>query len=380
MSIPRDRSKETRSEEIQSKRKTTEVEFPRKEFAAADVVLPLGVEAQALTDPRFSSRANNGRKLQVVLRLQRTYGNALIQRLLSNGALRRQEGNFLSSDMVQRINAARGGGQPLAHETRLEMEAALGQDLAGVRVHANSEANGLAKELGAKAFTIGQDVFFGAGIYTPESEAGRETLAHELAHVVQQSRAGEGQPSVLSQPTDAAEVEAQEVGAQLASSSAQMRVPVEESASAGTIQRNPDGGDFSDLEAQFESEVIPSIAAASDALFSAPSRGSLTKARSSLLSSQSNLVSIAATATERSHFHLAAAASGLSSHLGAAVGILDVMLGNPKTPLELGEALDPDSGATQGMIGKVWDAFASPPVAVEGGAEAETPVPATGGM
>jgi hypothetical protein len=55
-----------------------------------------------------------------------------------------------------------------------------------VRAHTSPEADDLSRELGAKAFTTGQDVFFREGAYDPGSTAGRELIAHELSHVVQQ--------------------------------------------------------------------------------------------------------------------------------------------------------------------------------------------------
>lgn len=105
MSTTHDRSKETKSEELQTKRRASEAEPPHKELTP-DVVLPLGAEARALTDPRFSSSANNGRKAQVVLRLQRTHGNAFVQRLLSKGALPQQGGKL--PDLRDRAANQRG--------------------------------------------------------------------------------------------------------------------------------------------------------------------------------------------------------------------------------------------------------------------------------
>ncbi|MBA2298232.1 MAG: DUF4157 domain-containing protein, partial [Actinobacteria bacterium] len=83
--------------------------------------------------------------------------------------------------------AVRGGGRPLDAATRGSMEARFGYDFARVRVHDDARAAAGAARLDAAAFTVGQDVVFGAGRYAPASYAGRHLLAHELAHVVQQS-------------------------------------------------------------------------------------------------------------------------------------------------------------------------------------------------
>lgn len=86
----------------------------------------------------------------------------------------------------KRIEQARGRGAPLPETVLQDMQAQLGQDLSQVRIHTDDEASALCKELSARAFTVGNDIFFDAGEYAPESDAGRELLAHELTHVVQQ--------------------------------------------------------------------------------------------------------------------------------------------------------------------------------------------------
>ena len=80
----------------------------------------------------------------------------------------------------------RGGGQALDSGARAQMEPALGADFSGVRVHTGSQADTLNRDLSARAFTTGQDIFFKQGEYSPGSSSGRELLAHELTHVVQQ--------------------------------------------------------------------------------------------------------------------------------------------------------------------------------------------------
>ena len=70
------------------------------------------------------------------------------------------------------------------------MEKPLGHDFASVRVHADARAAQAASSLNARALTVGDDVAFAAGQYAPHSSAGRELIAHELAHVAQQARGG----------------------------------------------------------------------------------------------------------------------------------------------------------------------------------------------
>ncbi|WP_126247600.1 eCIS core domain-containing protein [Chitinophaga rhizosphaerae] len=84
------------------------------------------------------------------------------------------------------INGMRGGGQPMPAETRGFMEDRFGSDFGNVRVHTGGDAGQLSRNLSARAFTTGNDIFFNDGEYAPHSHAGRQLLAHELTHVVQQ--------------------------------------------------------------------------------------------------------------------------------------------------------------------------------------------------
>lgn len=79
-------------------------------------------------------------------------------------------------------------GVPLDPGVRSDMEARFGADFSGVRVHDDARANSLAADADAKAFTVGSDVVFSAGRFDTATSEGRHLLAHELAHVVQQSR------------------------------------------------------------------------------------------------------------------------------------------------------------------------------------------------
>ena len=82
-----------------------------------------------------------------------------------------------------------GPGRALEPSVRSEMEAKLGHDFSGVRVHSDASAAESARGVRALAYTLGRDIVFGPGQYAPETSAGRRLLAHELTHVVQQSAA-----------------------------------------------------------------------------------------------------------------------------------------------------------------------------------------------
>jgi hypothetical protein len=119
-----------------------------------------------------------------VLRLQKQVGNQAVQRLL---AQRKGGAGFdLDQDTAARINQARSGGQSLDGTVQKQMSDSLGYDFSNVRVHTSPESDQLNQQLGAKAFTTGSDIFFKQGAYDPGSNSGRELIAHELTHVVQQ--------------------------------------------------------------------------------------------------------------------------------------------------------------------------------------------------
>ena len=82
-----------------------------------------------------------------------------------------------------------GAGSRLDPTTRGFMESGFGAGFGDVRIHTGPQASQSAKALNARAYTSGSHVVFGAGEYQPESQGGRLLLAHELAHVVQQTGA-----------------------------------------------------------------------------------------------------------------------------------------------------------------------------------------------
>ena len=92
-------------------------------------------------------------------------------------------------DTAARIQARKGGGAALAAPLRRFMEPRFGADFSAVRVHTDDEAGRLSQRLGARAFTTGGDIFFGRGQFQPGTDAGRELIAHELAHTIQQGAA-----------------------------------------------------------------------------------------------------------------------------------------------------------------------------------------------
>jgi len=91
------------------------------------------------------------------------------------------------------------------------MEPRFGHDFTKVRVHTDAKAAESARAVNASAYTVGQDVVFGAKQYAPGTNKGRQLLAHELTHTLQQRSAVLRAPQALktSQPGDTSELEAE---------------------------------------------------------------------------------------------------------------------------------------------------------------------------
>ena len=89
-------------------------------------------------------------------------------------------------NIESRIHSLKGGGQSLSENDRTFFEPRFGHDFSQVRVHTNLHSANTAQAINSKAFTVGRDVVFGVGQYSPETSSGKRLLAHELTHVVQQ--------------------------------------------------------------------------------------------------------------------------------------------------------------------------------------------------
>ena len=91
----------------------------------------------------------------------------------------------VSSHIESSLNSSKGRGSSIPAATKEQMENSFGADFSHVRLHNDSSAVQMSKDLHAQAFTHGSDIYFNAGKYT-NSTAGRHLLAHELTHVLQQ--------------------------------------------------------------------------------------------------------------------------------------------------------------------------------------------------
>lgn len=127
--------------------------------------------------------------------------SALIQRKASD------EGGVAAGADELLATAAGGSGIALPAELMTKFQSALGVDLSGVRVHTGGDSAAAAAAVSARAYTVGQDIHFGAGEFDPSSPGGEHLLAHEVAHTVQQRGAAPVRQNKLavSGPQDADE-------------------------------------------------------------------------------------------------------------------------------------------------------------------------------
>ena len=109
----------------------------------------------------------------------------LVQQKADSGS----SGQQVKPWVQQQIESSRGSGQSLPDNTRSFMEKGIGASFEGVKVHTDNNAVQMNRDLGARAFTVGNDIYFDQNQYHPESSEGKKLLAHELTHTVQQGAA-----------------------------------------------------------------------------------------------------------------------------------------------------------------------------------------------
>ncbi|MEX6688156.1 DUF4157 domain-containing protein [Danxiaibacter flavus] len=96
-------------------------------------------------------------------------------------------GIISNNGISNRINSLQGRGNTMDNQTQAFMSGGFGVDFGNVQIHTDDNAADLSRQLGARAFTVGNDIYFNTGEYKPSSEQGKHLLAHELTHTIQQS-------------------------------------------------------------------------------------------------------------------------------------------------------------------------------------------------
>jgi hypothetical protein len=194
-------------------------------------------QAEKTASSSLRSKPAESTRTHPVLQLQRAIGNQAVQRLLNSGKVQakltigqpgdayEQEADQMAQQVVssppphtiQRFSTTNntsdkepsappivnevlgsGGGRSLDGPVRASMEDHFGQDFSQVRVHTDGRSADSAQSINAMAYTVGSDIVFGSGQYAPETTHGKRLLAHELTHVVQQSK----QSAQLNRATD----------------------------------------------------------------------------------------------------------------------------------------------------------------------------------
>jgi len=133
----------------------------------------------------------------------------------ANGKLKLQRSAVADASHSDRLTAPpivhdvlRSPGQPLDQTVRAGMEAGFGHDFSRVRVHTDRAAAESARAVNARAFTVGEQIVFGEQQYAAGSESGKQLLAHELVHTIQQRGSVNHRALEVSRPTDSSEHEA----------------------------------------------------------------------------------------------------------------------------------------------------------------------------
>jgi Domain of unknown function (DUF4157) len=186
-----------------------------------------------------------------ILRLQKTIGNRAVQRMIALQETSRAYEQPLTDVVNGGLNTP---GIPLDADTRAFMEDGFGVDFGDVRVHTDAGAAESSEAINAKAYTIGQNLVFGTGAYSPASSEGKKLIAHELTHVVQQSgTTGVSGELEISHPEDQSEREAEEAAAQVMSSS---EGPTSAAGDANSIhQSSAQGATISTVSRQGDDDV-----------------------------------------------------------------------------------------------------------------------------
>lgn len=154
---------------------------------------PLEHEADAMAD--------NVMSMQILPSIENSKGNNIqrkcsqceeeekVQRKPFASFIQRKESanGVVANDVINsQINSSKGNGSAIDANTRSFMESRFGTTFSGVKIHTNDEAIHMNRELNAKAFTVGNDIYFNNTQYQPDSDSGKHLLAHELTHTLQQ--------------------------------------------------------------------------------------------------------------------------------------------------------------------------------------------------
>jgi hypothetical protein len=137
--------------------------------------------------------------------IQKAQDNKIQQAPVSDEALQHavptEGASAVGSDVQSAIRNKTTGGEPLSSDVRDHMEPRFNADFSNVRVHSDAESASLNNRLGARAFTYQNHIFFSRDQYQPGSSDGKQLLAHELTHTIQQGHSIQRSPQVSATTT-----------------------------------------------------------------------------------------------------------------------------------------------------------------------------------
>ncbi len=147
-------------------------------------------EEEELIQPKENNSVQKQEEEEEMLQMQEEEEEPLQMQDEEEEELQMQQdrrGAVVDEELSGQIKNAAGKGEPMPESTHERMSDAFGVDFSNVKIHHDDAAVQMSRQLGAQAFTHGNDIYFNAGKYNPESHQGKRLLAHELTHVVQQN-------------------------------------------------------------------------------------------------------------------------------------------------------------------------------------------------
>jgi len=172
------------------------------------VAAPATIQAARLSSPRDPAEREAESTAKTILRMPAplavsgfgrsaaAWRSPVLARLEDAPILRKAEGQpNVSANLMADIQSSMASGNPLPLSVRRFMEPRFAANFSRVRVHTDDRAARLSRRVSAQAFTVGNHIFFGRDRYQPESEEGRELIAHELTHTIQQGAAVQRRPA-----------------------------------------------------------------------------------------------------------------------------------------------------------------------------------------
>ena len=127
-------------------------------------------------------------------------------------------------------------GRSLEPALRQDMEQRFGHDFSRVRVHSGAAAKQSARDVNAYAYTVGHNIVFDAGWFSPGTHEGRRLIAHELTHTVQQGKGSAASAERISHPRVLTEQDADRAPS---NAIAGQQADVKKAANVGTLHRQP---------------------------------------------------------------------------------------------------------------------------------------------